>query len=242
MPQRREPIRVAVATTAIDTNYSRRLRVSRPPPPGPLLREHLRERRKARAEAPGPLSTFRSNLATRGGEHRCGVAYGAKLAVHLGRRLRKRLDDALHEDPHRQPRRDRPAHHAHLPRDGHRHGGDLRRPGPQRAVRARRRRSGLHRPAHRQRLVPRHREDHRRRAQGRRRRRASRLRLPRRERRLRAGVRRWRPHFHRPDAGGHPPDGQQDRSEEDHGRRRRADHSRLQRRRTVRPRYRGTRT
>ena len=53
----------------------------------------------------------------------------------------------VREDPDRQPRRDRAAHPARLPRAGHQDGRRALRGRPRREVRAARRRVGLHRPA-----------------------------------------------------------------------------------------------
>ena len=53
----------------------------------------------------------------------------------------------VQEDPDRQPRRDRAAHHPGLPRAGHRDGGGLLDGRPRQPARHLRRRGGLHRPA-----------------------------------------------------------------------------------------------
>ena len=117
--------------------------------------------------------------------------------------------DDVQEDPDRQPRRDRPADPARVPRDGRQVGGRLFRSRPRRQVREAGRRGGLHRPGAVGAELSQHAGDHRHRRGDRRRGDPSRLRLPLRERRLRRARRAQRLHLHRPDARGDPDHGRQ---------------------------------
>ena len=102
------------------------------------------------------------------------------------------------ENRHRQPRRDRAADPARLPRARHqdRRRALHRRLQPQ--ARAARRRVGLHRPAAVAEQLPQHARDHQRGGSHRLRRHPSRLRLPLRERGLRRARGEERLHVHRP--------------------------------------------
>ena len=128
---------------------------------------------------------------------------------------RRRQGDrqAVREDPDRQSRRDRAAHPARVPRDGHQDGRRPLRGRPRRQVRAPRRRIGLHRSAAVRAELPARAGDHRRRRGDRRAGDPSGLRLPVRERGLRRQGREVRVRVHRPAPGDDPPDGRQGQRE-----------------------------
>ena len=128
------------------------------------------------------------------------VEYGQPL-VH------PRLD--VRQDPHREPRRNRAAHPARLPRARHPDRGRAFRGRYRGEVREARRRVGVHRAAAGGGELPQHPGDHQRRRSHRRRGDPSRVRLPVRERGLRRESRALRLRVHRPAAGEHPPDGRQ---------------------------------
>ena len=146
------------------------------------------------------------------------------------RRARKRIDH-VHQDPDRQPRRDRLPRHQDGAADGHRDRRRLLRRRRERAPRPPRRRGGAHRPGAGARVVPGRREDHRRREGDRRAGDPSRLRLPLGERRLRRRVRGRRHRLHRPAGVGDPGDGLEVGGQDADGEGRRAAHARLPRRR-----------
>ena len=137
----------------------------------------------------------------------------------------------VHQDPDRQPRRDRLPRHQDGAQDGHRDRRRLFRRRRQRAPRPPRRRGRAHRPGAGARVVPRRREDHRRREGDRRAGDPSRLRLPLRERGLRRSLRRRRHRLHRPAGRGDPRHGLEVGGQDADGQGRRAAHARLSRRR-----------
>ena len=140
----------------------------------------------------------------------------------------KRLGHAR-EGRHRQPRRDRAANPARLPRAGHQ---DRRRAfhgrlQPQ--ARAARGRVGLHRAAAVGRQLSQHAGDHQRRGSHRLGRHPSRLRLPVGERRFRRARREERLRVHRPEGRNHPHHGRQGLGHPRHEVARRAVRARLRR-------------
>ena len=129
--------------------------------------------------------------------------------VALGSGHRRNIGTRAHQDPDRQPWRDRRPRHPRRPRARHHDGRGVQRARSQRAPRPPRRRGLRARRADRGRELPQHRGDPRGHRRQRRRRGASRLRVLQRERRLRPGDHRQGRHVHRPAAGGDRRDGRQ---------------------------------
>ena len=81
--------------------------------------------------------------------------------ISISRARPARENQLVQEDPGRQPRRNRAARHAHVPRDGHRHRRRLLHRGPQHAPRPVRRRGVPHRRGTAARELPQLHEDSR---------------------------------------------------------------------------------
>ena len=125
------------------------------------------------------------------------------------------------EDPHSQPRRDRPPHHPRVPRDGHPDGRRLLHRRPRRRVPEERRPGDLHRRGPAGGELPQDRPDHLRRRDQRRRGDSPRVRVPGGERAVRGDLPRVQDRVHRPAGEGDARAGRQGRGEEDRQARRR---------------------